>query len=140
MKKISVNGFTLIELMVTVAIVGILSAIAYPSYQNSVRQSWRSNAASCLVELAQGMERRYTANSSYVGATLPNNGCNTAEMGTRYTIGFNGTPTATAFTLQAAPTGSQTGDACGTFTVNQMGQRDVTSPATGFNSGTCWRR
>ncbi len=139
MKKTAINGFTLIELMITVAIVGILSAIAYPSYQNSVRQSWRSNAASCLIEIAQGMERRYTANSSYAGA-VPNSGCNTAEMATRYTIGFTSTPTATTFALQAVPTGPQAGDGCGTFTVNQMGQRGVTSAATGNTAGTCWRR
>lgn len=130
------TGFTLIELMIVVAIVGILAAIAYPSYQNSTQKSWRANAASCLVELAQSMERRYTANSSYVGTTLPTSGCNTAQMATRYVISFAATATATTFSLQAVPTTIQAGDTCGTLTINQMGQK----AASGGTASACWSR
>ncbi|MBK1693625.1 pilus assembly protein PilE [Chromatium weissei] len=132
------TGFTLIELMIVVAIVGILAAIAYPSYQNSVQKSWRANAASCLVELAQNMERRYTATSSYVGTTLPTSNCNTAEMATRYVIGFDGAATATTFSLKAVPQTIQAGDICGTLTINHMGQKAVTG-GTGTAS-ECWNR
>src|SRR5690554_2337838 len=60
------SGFTLIELMIVVAIVGILAAIAYPSYQRYVQDSRRSDARANLLQLAQFMERYYTANGRYV--------------------------------------------------------------------------
>lgn len=64
-KQISKNGFTLIELLVAVAIVGILAAIAIPSYQESMRKSRRSDAQGALMSFANGMERYYTQNNTY---------------------------------------------------------------------------
>ena len=60
------RGFTLIELVIVMTIVGILAAIAFPSYQNSVRNSRRATAATDLLELAQWMERRYSLNNTYL--------------------------------------------------------------------------
>ena len=62
------KGFTLIELLITVAIVGIISAVAYPSYQSSIITSRRADAKAALVGFAQAMERYYTNNGSYKGA------------------------------------------------------------------------
>jgi type IV pilus assembly protein PilE len=62
------NGFTLIELMITVAIVGILAGIAYPSYVNNVKKSRRSDATVALLGLANAMERHYTETNSYCDA------------------------------------------------------------------------
>lgn len=64
-KQISKNGFTLIELLVAVAVVGILAAIAIPSYQESMRKSRRSDAQGALLNFANGMERYYTQNNTY---------------------------------------------------------------------------
>ena len=64
-KASSIQGFTLIEVMIVVAVIGILAAIAYPSYQESVTKTRRSAAQGCLVEMAQFMERFYTTNMRY---------------------------------------------------------------------------
>ncbi len=62
MKKLQVSlGFTLVEMMVTVAIVGILAAIAYPSYMDTVRRSNRAEAKTELMDIAQRLQRCYTA-------------------------------------------------------------------------------
>ena len=131
-----IAGFTLIELMITVAIVGILAAIAYPSYQDSVRKSWRANGASCLMELAQRMERRYTGSSSYEGG-VPDSGCRQESgMDDRYEFSFaEDEPTATTFILQAVPSGPQASDTCGTLTITQTGLKGSDGTVS-----DCWRR
>ena len=68
------QGFTLIELMVTVAIVGILAAIAYPSYQSSVIKSRRADAEGVLLGLANAMERHFTESNTYLGAGTTDTG------------------------------------------------------------------
>ncbi|WP_305080550.1 type IV pilin protein [Microbulbifer guangxiensis] len=62
------RGFTLIELMIVVAIVAILAAVAWPSYQNQVRSTNRADAQGALMGLAQAMERHFTQNGNYLEA------------------------------------------------------------------------
>ncbi len=128
-------GFTLIELMIVVAIVGILVVVAYPSYADYVRRSARAEAKGILLENAQFMERWYTTNGTYVGATLPV--VQSPRTGVaRYTLSFAAGPAAATYTLQAVPvTGSaQAGDSCGTLTLNQAGAKDVSKSTV----AACW--
>lgn len=124
-------GFSLIELMVAVAIIGILSSIALPAYQEYVLRTNRAKAQACMSEHAQFMERFYTTNMTYVGAA-PVLGCrNEGGLNGRYTISVTGVG-ARAYTITATAIGSQTKDKCGNLGLNQLGAK------TASGTGTCW--
>ena len=141
------RGFTLIEVMIVVAIVAILAAVAYPSYIESVRKSRRAEARAQLMETAQYMQRFYSQNDSFkraIGATadmtLPTALTSVPRQGTQtYTISFvTDSLTASAFNLQAVPTGSMAGDRCGTLKLDSTGLRDVEN-TSGLTVSDCWR-
>ncbi len=123
------GGFTLIELMIVVAVMGILLSIALPSYQEYVRRSVRAQAQGCVAQIGQAFERRYTTALSYAGA-MPDQGC-TAEggMNSRYTI--QAVIDARTYTITATPQGDQLKDSCGTMTLDNQGAK--TAGKTG-----CW--
>lgn len=129
-------GITLIELMVVVAIIGILASIAYPSYVEYVRRAKRTDAQAIMMENAQFLERYFTTNGKYSGASLPK--AQSPENGTPdYNITLPAaTLSATAYIMQAAPTGSFTDPLCGTLTVSQTGAR--TESGTG-SLADCWK-
>ncbi|WP_334130852.1 type IV pilin protein [Silanimonas lenta] len=135
-------GFTLLELMVTVAIIAILAAIAYPNYQDYVMRSRRAAAAVCLTEVSQFMERFYTTNLRYnattggAAVTLPALQCMNDIAG-HYTISFSAAPTATTYAIQAVPQGAQAmrDVKCGTLGLNQAGAKTKSGTGT---VAECW--
>ncbi|WP_315857085.1 type IV pilin protein [Cognatiluteimonas sedimenti] len=133
-------GFTLIELMIVVAIVAILVAAAVASYRWAVVKSHRGAAKGCLMESAQYMERFYTTNMAYdkdmAGTAVALPGTCSTDAGDFYNMGFVGTPTATTFAIQAVPiSGKQDDSLCGTLTIDQAGTKGA-SGSGGVDS--CW--
>ena len=134
------RGFTLIEIMIVVALIGILASIALTSYQSSARKTRRYAAQSCLMEQAQYMERYYTSTNNpmtYTGAVLPSANCRT-NLASYYTFSLPAAANSSqAFSVQAAAIGAQTGDTdCSTLALNQAALQSSSS-ATGPSTG-CW--
>jgi type IV pilus assembly protein PilE len=129
----SIRGFTLIELMIVVAVLGILAAIAFPSYRESVRKSRRASATADMGELAQNLERWHTVNNTYLTYAIPARLTRSPQQGAAfYTLAV--ARTANTFTVTATPTGQQVGDKCGNFTLNQAGTKAVSL----LTVAECW--
>ena len=139
------QGVTLIELLVVVMIVGILAAIAYPSYRTHVMRSHRSDAKIALERLAQSLERCYTNSTpkTYDGcASLAAVAAGTAVSDNGYySIDFPADPDATTFTLRATAIGGQLSDTdCRTFTLDNTNVRGAETAGSADNAGPCWQR
>jgi type IV pilus assembly protein PilE len=151
--KSGLNGFTLIELMITVAIIGILAAIAIPSYQENIRKSRRVDAEGVLLSLANAMERHFTETSNYcnMGGNGGSNACEDADVtydtgepssfsvpaSTRafYTVTISSVDSST-YTLSALAIGAQIDDKCGVLTLDNVGNRDAKKDDVSVDD--CW--
>ena len=131
------RGFSLMELMISVAVMAILTVIAYPSYNNYIASAKRAEAKATLLEAAQYLERQFTAEGNYDGGNLASAGlANLPKEGGEayYNLALNAS--GGRYTLTAIPTGAMNGDPCGLLTLDQSGQQGV-SGAT-MTAAECW--
>jgi type IV pilus assembly protein PilE len=138
------RGFTLIELMIVVAIVAILAAIAFPSYTQQVRKGRRVDAKSAMLDLAARQENFFATNNRYsVSGTALNYGNNfPISLVTGSVTSYTMTVTQVAvtdYTITATPAGDQVADACNTYVLNNFGvQSNLTAGGAANTTTGCW--
>jgi len=132
-KQFRMRGFSLMELMIAVLIVGVLAAIAYPTYTDHMNRTRRADGKAALLNMANYMEHYYTENNGYTGATVAGIGLTgTTSQEGYYTLSISA-PTNTSYTLTATPAGVQAGDTtCGALTLTNT---NIKGPTT-----DCWQR
>lgn len=127
------GGFTLIELMITVAIVAVLAAVAYPAYTDQIAKGRRAEARTTLMDGAQWMERFYSENYRYdkntanvaVGVVFAAQYPGVPASGSKtYTLGFENLAAGT-YRLVATRTGAMSADRCGDFVITHTGAKGV---------------
>lgn len=144
MRHTRLNGFTLLELLIVVAIIGILASVALPAYQGSVVRSGRAEAKTELLQVASDQERYFSNFNTYVDDALPLNspvvaGRDRTTQNAFYAISVAacGTGAITnCFLATATAQNDQTEDSCTTLTISSIGARG----ATGDTTNECWQR
>lgn len=131
------QGFTLIELLIVVAVIGILAAVAYPSYREHVNRSRLFEAQTVLMEAAQWMEREYVIANQYPTAIPVATGLTRSPKETgavRYNISVTTPASRRSYMLSAVPVPPQNWRNCGTLTLNNLGVRGTSTGAV----AECW--
>lgn len=136
------RGFTLVELMITVSVIGILTAVAVPAYRNHVMRSKRSEATVILLRIQAAQEKFLLQNNAYsanlAGAPPVGLGMVTVTEGGNYNLGL--ARVGNGFTATATATSGQASDTkCRTFTINQSGVRQAQNSGGTDNTAECWK-
>ena len=133
------QGFTMVELMIVMVIVGILGAFAIPSYRAHVVKTRRAEGQVALVQAASAMERYYSQNSTFTGATIATLGLPASTENGYYDLVISSAAD-TAYLLEADPQGDQaTHDTdCGSLGLNQLGQKGVIDGGSLTVNLDCW--
>lgn len=134
------NGFTLIEVIVVVLILGILAAVAIPNYTEYIQRGRRADAKTALLQIAQWQERRRTETNSYATASSALPGLAAVQSGgqTTYQITIDAGATATTYGLTATRAGAMANDPCGDLTLSSLGVRGNTNATRSWQE--CWAR
>lgn len=141
-KQKSIRGFTLIELLIAIAIVGILAAVAYPSFVDQIQKSRRAEAINAAMECSALLERRYTLRNTYETDDCDDIGDNLEYYTLRVTTpNCNTNGNNTCFQVRAQYAGSQTADTdCRRFFINQTGRRWARDSSGGNTDEECWKQ
>ena len=141
------KGFTLLEVVIVMAIVGILALVAYPSYRDTITRAHRSDGQSALLDLANRMEQFYSEHNTYQSAQIATGGdldvlSQSTSSGKWYTLSISNA-TDTGYFLKAIPRGAQgTLDThCQSLTFNHLGEKNIASGPNGAPTKTaefCW--
>jgi type IV pilus assembly protein PilE len=139
-------GFSLIELMVAVLVIGILASIAVPTYTAQTRKSHRTEARSAILDLAGREERYLSVSNSYSAVPTDVNypgttwGTGIAVGSGYYTVVVTTGTAPPSFTITATATGGQAADtSCASFSVNQLGQQTSLDSSSALSTSTCWK-
>lgn len=147
-------GFTLIELMIAVAVVGVLAGIAYPSYKEYVMKSRRSDAKTGLLALQMAQDK-FRTNCIQYATTMSTNSadydCDSATSTFKAVVDSTSSPDGyytlsivaaddDSYSLKATrlSTGAQNGDKCGDFQIDENGNKSVVNAASGYDAARCW--
>ena len=147
------RGFSLIELMIAVAILAIIVSVALPSFMDSIRKGRRAEGIGAIAAVQQAQERWRGANTAYTNnlseaanGTPPGLGIPLTTANGRYTLNLNGTATFTAYVITATAAGSQADDTrCAVMAARQVGGQlsygsSATSTVDWADANGCWAK